>query len=102
MHQMNNLPPPEMQSLASRFYAQQILARLTGEHVVFKIDVDRGDFIVEAGATGVVQKPFLLEGKLVAAVVLDDPPTGSLPYDGEVHWLENVNLFDFEDEVELV
>lgn len=99
---MNNRPPSEMQSLASRFYAQQILDQLTGEQVVFKKDIDRGEFIVEAGATGVVQKPFLMEGKLVAAVVLDDPPAGSLPYDGEVHWLEDINLFDFEDEVELV
>ena len=99
---MRNIPPSETKSLASRFYAQQILDRLAGQRVVFTTDIDRVDFTVEAGATGTVQKPFLLEGRLVAAVALDDPPEGSLPYDGEVHWMEDVNLFDFEDEVELV
>lgn len=99
---MNKPTPPETESLASRFYAQQILDQLAGKRVVFKTDIDRVYFTVKAGAQGVVQAPFLLDGKLVAAVELDDPPEGSVPYDGEVHWVEDVNLIDFEEDVELI
>lgn len=92
---------PQAKSLAAQFYAQQVLLQLSGRRVRFKSGVERQDFSVSAGATGVVQLPFLHEGKLVAAVRLDSPPAAAKQYDGEVHWVEDINLIDFEDEVEL-
>lgn len=91
----------QAEALARQFYAKTVLEELAGKRVRIKTDVDRGIFTIEAGALGVVQPPFLHEGKLVAAVKLDDPPEEAEPFDGEVHWMEDVNLFDFEDEVEL-
>jgi len=88
-------------ALARRFYQQELLRELADRRVRFKTDVQRQDFEVLEGATGVAMKPFLHEGKLVAGVTLDDPPEGAEEFDGEVHWKEDVNLFDFEDEIEL-
>lgn len=96
------LPPEDAASLARRFYAQQVLQDLTGRQVRFMVDVERETFLVHAGATGVVMDPFLVDGRLVAGVWLDEPPRGSEAYDGEVHWIEDCNLIDFEDEIELV
>ncbi len=90
-------PPP----LASRFYAQQILLSLSGQRVRFKVPVEREGFTVPAGATGTARDPFMVDGKLVAAVELDDPPPGAAQFDNEVHWKEDYTLFDLEDEIEL-
>lgn len=91
----------EARALAQQFYAKQVLDALIDRKVVFTSDVDRVDFIVEKGATGVLQAPFISDGLLVAAVLLDDPPPGSEAFEGEVHWMEDINLIDFEDEVTL-
>jgi hypothetical protein len=87
--------------LARRFYQQQVLEVLVGRKVRFKVDVDRVDFTVRKGATGIMQPPFLHDGRLVAAVLLNRPPAAAHDYDNEVHWIEDENLIDFEDEVEL-
>ena len=94
--------PAPHEELASRFYQDQILKELAGQRVRFRVEVDRGDFVVPEGATGEAMPPFLHEGKLVAAVKLDEPTEiCASEYDGECHWMEDVNLIDFEDEVEL-
>jgi len=99
---MDPVPVTEAAStLAQRFFAKQVLDHLVGRQVVFTTEVDRGDFVVQAGATGIVQPPFTDDGRLVAAVQLEDPPAGAEPYDNEVHWIEDLNLIDFEDEVAL-
>ena len=92
---------PAPSAFVSRFYAQQILTTLTGQRVVFKVDVERERFTVPAGTVGIVRSPFMVDGKLVAAVEFEDPPPGAADYDNEVHWMEDVNLIDFEDEIEL-
>lgn len=97
---MNN-PPQEHESLAARFYADQVLRRLVGETVVFTQEVERASFTVPAGARGTVQEPFMNDGLLVAAIELEEPLEGAEDYDNEVHWIEDSNLFDFEDQVEL-
>jgi len=90
------------ESLARRFYADQVLHALTGSRVRLKVDVERAEFTVPAGSTGIAMEPFLTDdGRLVAAVMLDDPPTEVQEFDGELHWIEDINLVDFEDEVEL-
>lgn len=94
-----NTAHPE--NLAQRFYMDQVLRALVGQEVVLMCDIEREDFSVAAGSTGVVQDPFLVDGMLVACVLLDTPPEGSEDYDGEVHWIEDLNLMDFEDEVRL-
>ena len=95
------MDPPAPSGLANRFYAQQILATLSGQRVRFKVEVQREEFTVPAGMTGIARPPFMVDGKLVAAVELDDPPPGAAQFDNEVHWMEDFNLFDFEDEIEL-
>lgn len=100
---MDPVPVTEAAStLAQQFFAKQVLEHLVDRRVEFLVEVDRGTFIVPKGATGIVQQPFTDDGRLVAAVLLDSPPAGATPYDGEVHWIEDVNLIDFEDEVQLV
>lgn len=94
-----NTASPE--TLAQRFYIDQVLRALVGQEVVILCDIEREDFIVPAGAKGTVQDPFLSDGMLVACVLLDEPPEGSQDYDGEIHWIEDLNLLDFEDEVRL-
>jgi len=94
-------PTEEARALAQRFYVKQVLEALIDREVVFTRDVDRVDFIIKAGATGVMQAPFTSDGLLVAAVLLNDPPRACRAFDGEVHWMEDVNLIDFEDEVAL-
>lgn len=89
------------EALARRFYAQQVLTALVGKRVRFRVDVQRDEFDVPAGTTGIARPPFMVNGLLVAAVELDDPPPGAGECDNEVHWMEDCNLIDFEDEVEL-
>lgn len=92
---------PEASKLARQFYASQILDELTGRRVRFVEEVERDEFTVEEGATGEIMAPFLHEGRLVAAVRLDDPPPGSEEFEGEVHWIEDETLLDFEEQIEL-
>lgn len=94
-------PNTAAETLAQRFYIDQILRELVGREVVILCDIERENFTVPAGATGTVQEPFLDQGMLVACILLDTPPAGSEDYDGELHWIENINLLDFEDEVRL-
>lgn len=89
------------EAVARQFYAKQVLEALAGKQVRLKVDIERDTFIVPAGSTGIAQDPFLVDGLLVAAIKLDDPPPEAKDFDGELHWMEDINLIDFEDEVEL-
>ena len=95
-------PTEHHEELAARFYAKHVLETLSGRRVRFTCDVERMGHLVEEGAEGTVRDPFLEGGKLVAAVELDEAPDWLEPFDGEVHWVEDINLLDFEEQVTLV
>lgn len=87
-----------------KFYAFEVLKGLAGRKVRFEREVWRGDLIILKGSTGVLMAPCHdEEGRIFAAVALDDPPLGLADdYDGEVHWLEGVNLHCIERDVLVV
>lgn len=60
-------------------------------------------FNVPEGATGALLHPLSdpEDDRYVLRVQLDDAIAGALEFGGEVHWKEDVNLEDFEKEVEL-
>jgi hypothetical protein len=87
--------------LGQRFYAHELLKRLAGQRVEFVREVDRLPFVVvPVGAGGTLMAPFIDdESRLVAAVMLDGPPPSLDAFDGEIHWVEGINLFEFEKDV---
>lgn len=92
---------PESESLAKRFFARAVLHEVVGRKVKFTRPVERLEFTVRKGSVGWIMEPFMDEGKLVAAVRLASPPSGAEAFDGEVHWKEDFNLLEFEEDVEL-
>ena len=83
--------------LGQRFYRDELWRRLEGRHVTFMRTVTRDEFVVPKGRAGKIIEPFLdSDGGLVLAVRLRTPVPGSEPFEGEVHWRENVNLLDVE------
>ncbi len=87
-----------------KFYAFEVLKGLAGRKVRFERLVHRGTWTIAEGSTGVLMAPCHdSEGRIFAAVALDDPPTGLADqYDGEIHWIEGINLHDIERDVLVV
>ncbi len=92
---------PDHAAIGMRFYTWELIKRLAGSQMIFTREVDRSPhFIVVAGSTGTLQPPALDDGgMLFIAVRLDNPPKGAAYFEDECHWLEGINMLEFQDDV---
>jgi len=85
----------------ARFYAFELLSRLEGGTVRFAREVCRGSWKIPEGSTGTLMAPCHdSDGRIFAAVKLDDPPADLLAeFDGEIHWIEDETLDDIQQDI---
>lgn len=100
----NAFPKEGAGRIARLFYMTRLLQRMEGRSVRFVREVDRfPHFDVPKGSTGtVVGLSFSQDHKAIIRVRLDDETIGAEEFDHEVHWMEGVNLEEFEKDVVLL